>query len=160
MNPERWEQIEQLYHAALERAPFELESNYWFAQQYAASAYIEKGMFAEAVIAARKGREMYNASSRLISFLGYALAKSGRRAEARAELEGLLKLTTERYIPPYNIAMIYNGLGERDKTLAWLERGIEERDPRMTFLKVEPKWNNLRSEPRFQDLARRVGFTP
>ncbi len=137
---------------------FELEPNYWFAYQQVASAYIEKGMFAEAIVAARKGRESYDASSRLISFIGYALAKLGRRAEAQAELEGLLKLSTERYIPPYNIAMIYNGLGDTDKTLAWLEKGYQQRDTRMTFLKVEPKWNNLRDDSRFQDLLRRVGF--
>jgi hypothetical protein len=48
----------------------------------------------------------------------------------------------------------------RNETLAWLERGYREREPRMVFLKVEPKWNNLRDEPRFQDLLRRVGFKP
>ena len=73
-------------------------------------------------------------------------------------LEELLKLSTERYVPPYHIALIYNGLDERDETLAWLERGYEQRDPKMVFLKVEPKWNNLRDDPRFQDLLRRVGF--
>ena len=88
---------------------------------------------------------------------GFA-AKSGKQAEARAELEGLLKSSTERYVSPYSIAMIYNGLGERDETLAWLERGVEQRDPRMTFLKVEPKWNNLRDDPRFTDVLRRVGL--
>ena len=62
--------------------------------------------------------------------------------------------------PAINIAMIYNGLDQRDETLAWLERWVEQRNPRMTFLKVEPKWNNLRSDPRFQDLLRRVGFRP
>jgi predicted nucleic acid-binding protein len=88
------------------------------------------------------------------------LAKSGRRAEARAELEGLLKLSKERYVPPYNIAMVYNGLGKHEEARAWLERGYREREPRMVFLKVEPKWNNLRDDPRFQDVLRRVGFTP
>jgi hypothetical protein len=48
--------------------------------------------------------------------------------------------------------LIYNGLSEREETLKWLELGIEKRDPRMTFLKVEPKWNNLRSDVRFQEL--------
>ncbi len=138
----------------------ELDSNYWFIYPQAASAYIEKGMFPEAVVAARKGLGIYAGNSRLISFLAYALAKSGRRAEARAELAALLKLSAGRYVPPYNIAMIYNGLGERDETLAWLERGVEQREPRMISLKVEPKWNNLRADPRFRDLLRRVGFTP
>jgi hypothetical protein len=91
-------------------------------------------------------------------FLGYALAKSGKQAEARVELEALLKASNERYVPPYYIAMIYNGLDERDETLAWLERGFKKRDPRMVFLKVEAKWNNLRARPRFQGLMRRVGF--
>jgi hypothetical protein len=86
------------------------------------------------------------------------LAKSGKQAEARAELEGLLKLSTERYVSSYNIALIYNGLDERDETINWLERGYKERDPKMVFLKVEPKWNNLRDDPRFQDLLRRIGL--
>ena len=142
------------------RKTLNLEPNYWFARQYAASAYIEKGMYPEAIAEAREAREFPGVPTRPVSFLGYALAKSGRRAEARAELEGLLRLSKERYVPPYNIAMIYNGLDERDETLAWLERGYREREPRMVFLKVEPKWNNLRHDSRFQDLLRRVGFSP
>jgi eukaryotic-like serine/threonine-protein kinase len=137
----------------------ELDPNYWFAHQFRATALIEKGMYAEAVAAARKSLES-NFVTRTISFLAYALAKSGKRAEARAELEKLLKLSRESYVPPFNIALIYNGLGESDETLRWLERGIETRDPRMTFLKVEPKWNNLRDDARFQNLLRRMNFPP
>jgi len=73
-------------------------------------------------------------------------------------LEELLKRSAEHYVSSGNIALIYNGLDERDKTLQWLERGFEQRDVKMVFLKVEPKWNNLRSDSRFQDLVRRVGF--
>jgi len=54
--------------------------------------------------------------------------------------------------------MIYNGLGERDQTLAWLERALEHRDPRLTFLRVEPKWKEFHSEPRFKELMRRVNL--
>jgi hypothetical protein len=68
-------------------------------------------------------------------------------------------LSTKRYVSPFNIAMIYHGLGERDETLAWLERGYRQREPRMVFLKVEPKWATLRGEPQFQALLQRVGFT-
>lgn len=93
-----------------------------------------------------------------MGFLGYALAKSGKQAEARAVLAELLKASSERYVSAYNLAMIFNGLGERDKAFEWLERGFQQRDQRMVFLKVEPKWNNLRDDPRFQDLMRRVGF--
>ncbi|HZN10257.1 MAG TPA: protein kinase, partial [Blastocatellia bacterium] len=141
------------------RKTLQLEPNYWFARQYAASAYIEKGMYPEAIAEAREARGFPGVPTRPAAFLGYALAKSGRRAEARAELEGLLKLSKERYVPPYNIAMVYNGLGEREETLEWLERGYREQEPRMVFLKVAPNWNTLRDDPRFQDLLRRVGFT-
>ena len=138
---------------------FELDANYWLAHSLAASAYIEKGMYGEAVAEARKAKELSGASSIPASSLGYALAKSGRPAEARGLLGGLLKLSGERYVSPYHVALIYHALGERDETLAWLERGLEKRDPRMTSLKVEPKWNDLRTDPRFQNLLRRVGFT-
>jgi serine/threonine-protein kinase len=138
----------------------ELEPNYWFSRQYAASAYIDRGMFAEAIAEARHARQLSDASTRPTAFLAYALAQSGSVAEARAELERLLKLSRERYVSPYNVAMIYHGLGERDATFDWLERGFREREPRMVFLKSEPKWNGLRTDPRFQDLLRRVGFTP
>jgi len=138
---------------------FELDPRFWLAHLFASSAYIEKGMFAEAVAEARKARDFSGASTHPIAFLGYALAKSGKQGEARAELEGLLKLSTQRYVSSYNIALIYNGLDQRDETLDWLERAYKERDPKMVFLKVEPKWNNLGSDSRFQDLLRRVGFT-
>ncbi len=55
--------------------------------------------------------------------------------------------------------MVYNGLGETNPAFAWLERGFEQRDPKMTFLKVEPKWNNLRNDSRFLDLMRRMGLS-
>ena len=73
-------------------------------------------MFAEAVAEARRARELFDGSSQPIAFEGYALAKSGKQAEARAVLEQLLKLSTERHVTPYHIALVYNGLNERDKT--------------------------------------------
>jgi len=54
-----------------------------------------------------------------------------------------LKISTERYVPAYYIALIYNGLDDHDKTLDWLEGGFQQRDAHMPFLKVEPKWSNF-----------------
>ena len=140
---------------------FEMAPNFYFAHLFAASAYIEKGMFPEAIAEAQKARELSGpTNSHPMGFLGYALAKSGKQVEARAVLAELLKSASERYVSPYNIALIYNGLGEHDETFAWLERGYQQRDQRMVFLKVEPKWNNLRDDSRFQNLMRRVGFEP
>jgi DNA-binding winged helix-turn-helix (wHTH) protein/TolB-like protein len=137
----------------------EMEPNYFLARMYASSAYIDKGKYSEAVNEAHKAKGASGGiGTHSAAFLGYALAKSGREAEARYVLEGLLKSSAERYVSPYNVALVYNGLGKGDEALAWLERACAQRLPPMVFLKVEPKWNNLRPDPRFQDLLRRVGL--
>jgi DNA-binding winged helix-turn-helix (wHTH) protein/TolB-like protein/tetratricopeptide (TPR) repeat protein len=140
------------------RKTSELEPNFWMPHLFASNAYIEKEMYAEAVAEARLTRKLSPLQTTSIAYESYALAKSGRLTEARAGLNELLKLSTVRFVPPYHIALIYNGLGETDKSLEWLERGFEQRDPKMTFLKIDPKWNNLRNEPRFMDLMQRMKF--
>ena len=138
------------------RKTSELEPNFWMPHFIAASVYIEKGMFTEAIAESRKEYEL--SGGNVIPYGAYALAKSGRRDEARAVLHELLKLSTTKYVPSYNIAIIYRALDMRDEALSWLEKAYEQRDPKMTFLKVEPKWNNLRNEPRFIDLMKRMKF--
>jgi eukaryotic-like serine/threonine-protein kinase len=137
---------------------FELAPNFWMPHLFASSVYTEKGMYSEAVAEARKAKELSPVLTISVAFEGYALAKSGRRDEAQALLNELLKLSTTRPVPADHIALIYNGLGETEKSLDWLEKGYEQRDPKMAFLKVEPKWNNFRNEPRFIDLMRRMNF--
>ena len=78
--------------------------------------------------------------------------------EARAALDEMMRFSKERWVPPYNFALVYNALGENDKALDYLEKGFAEKDVRMVWLKVEPKWNNLRNEPRFIELMRRMNF--
>ncbi|HEX8250163.1 MAG TPA: tetratricopeptide repeat protein, partial [Pyrinomonadaceae bacterium] len=136
----------------------EMDSNFPLPHLFAASVYIEKGMYREAVAEARRARELNSGSSGPVAFLGYALAKSGKQAEARKLLDEMLKESAKQYLSPYHIALIYNALDERDETFVWLERGFEQRDIRMAFLKIEPKWNNLRSEPRFVSLLKRMNL--
>ena len=124
----------------------------------ASSAYIEKGMFAEAVIEAKKAGELSTAQTASIVFEGHALARMGRKDETRILLDKLLKLSKETSVPATHIALLYNALGENDEAFKWLDRGIEQRDPKMAFLKVQPRWNNLRGDPRFQEIMKRVGF--
>ncbi|MDQ3650580.1 MAG: winged helix-turn-helix domain-containing protein, partial [Acidobacteriota bacterium] len=137
----------------------DLAPNFWLSYLFISRVYTEKGMHAEAVAAAKKAGEI-TGNSQWEAYRAYALARWGKLKEARAVLKELLDLSVEHYVPPYNIALVYHGLGEREETLAWLEKGYEQRDVRMVFLKVEPKWNNLRDDSRFQELLRRVGFPP
>ena len=138
------------------RKTSELEPNFWMPHFVAASVYIEKGMFTEAIAESRKEYEL--SGGNVIPFGVYALAKSGRRDEAQAALQVLLKLSATKYVPPYNIALIYTALDMRDDALGWLETAYATRDPKMTALKVEPKWNSLRNEPRFIELMKRMNF--
>jgi DNA-binding winged helix-turn-helix (wHTH) protein/TolB-like protein/Flp pilus assembly protein TadD len=138
------------------RKVMKLEPNFALAHLFAASAYIEKGMFTEAIAESEKEHQLSGRNE--IPFGPYALAKSGKRDEARRALEVLLARSSNGYIACYNIALIYNALDERGKALDWLEKGYEARDPKMTFLKVEPKWRNLQNEPRFQELLQRMNF--
>ena len=138
------------------RKTSELEPNFWMPHYVAASVYIEKGMFAEAIAESRKEYEL--SGGNVIPFGAYALAKSGKRDEAHAALQDLLKLSATKYVPPYNIALIYTALDMRHDALGWLETAYATRDPKMTFLKVEPKWNSLRNEPRFIELMKRMKF--
>jgi tetratricopeptide (TPR) repeat protein len=135
----------------------ELDPNHWMVHLFLASGYIEKGMWDKAIEEGRKTVEI-NPHSRSFSYLGYALAKAGREREAREELDKIMTLGKERWISPYSTALLYNGLGDREQTISWLEKGLADRDPRMVFLKVEPKWNNLRNDSQFQKIMTGVGF--
>jgi DNA-binding winged helix-turn-helix (wHTH) protein/TolB-like protein/Tfp pilus assembly protein PilF len=135
----------------------DLNPNFWLSQIFISRVYTEKGMHPEAVAAARKAAEI-SGNSQSEAYRAYALARWGKSSEARAVLDGLLNLSQKQYVPPYNLAVAYNGLGEKRKALDYLEKGFTEKDLRMVFLKVEPFWDNLRAEPRFIDLMRRMNF--
>jgi serine/threonine-protein kinase len=147
------------YDEALDRLnkTIDLNPNFWLSHLFISRVYTEKGMHAEAVAAAKKAGEI-SGNSQSEAYRAYALARWGKLAEARAILDELLKLSSERYVPPYNFAIVYNGLGESEKALDYLEKAFAEKNVLMVFLKVEPKWNNLRNEQRFQDLMRRLNF--
>jgi Flp pilus assembly protein TadD len=112
-------------------------------------------MHSEAVEEAKKAAELSH-NSQSHAYRAYALAKWGKLSEAREVLNELLKLSTETYVPPYNIAVAYNAMGETEKALDYVEKGFSDRDVRMVFLKVEPQWDSLRSEPRFVDLIKQM----
>ena len=136
----------------------ELESNFFPAHLFASNGYIEKQMYTEAIAAASRARDLSGGSSEAIATIAYALALSGKRAEANAALNELKKRSVERYVPPYDLATAHHALAEREETFAMLERGLEQRDPKMIFLKFDPKWTSLRDDPRFKGLLRQVGF--
>lgn len=140
------------------QAVVDLDPNFWLSHHILSAAYIQRGLYSDAVREADEAKRLSPFQTHSLAFKGFALAKSGNSAEARKLLEELLTSSRERYVPPCNIAMLYAALGENEKALEYLEKAHTERDVRMVFLKVEPRLNNLRSEPRFIELMRRMNF--
>jgi tetratricopeptide (TPR) repeat protein len=118
--------------------------------------YAAKGQYAEAVAAYQKDIDLEGETPSTLCYLGYAYAKSGKRDEALAIL-GKLK-TTKEHVSPAELAILYVGLEDKEAALDALERAYEARDLQMQYLKVEPHYDALRTEARFQDLVRRVGL--
>ena len=92
--------------------------------------------------------------------LGLVYAVTGRRAEALEELRILAELAAEGYIPPLAFAEIHAGLGDKDEAFTWLDRAIKERDCHVVFLRSSPTFDELRADPRFEELLRRIGSEP
>ena len=93
-----------------------------------------------------------------IGALGHAYAVSGQRSQAQRVLDQLKELSKERYVSPSDIAMVHVGLDEKGQALEWLQKAFQERCWYLVLLKLDPRLDSLRSDPRFQDLGRRVGL--
>ena len=90
--------------------------------------------------------------------LGLAYAVSGRHPQALEELRILEGVANERYIPPTAFALIHGGLGNMDEAFRWMDRAVEQRDAFLTILVVSPTFDELRGDPRFNELVRRIGI--
>jgi DNA-binding winged helix-turn-helix (wHTH) protein/TolB-like protein/Flp pilus assembly protein TadD len=137
----------------------ELEPNFWIALLTLARVDIRQGKYAEAIAELNKARRTSGDNTQTISMIGHTWALAGHRAQAQAALDELKTLSTQRYVPPYNIAMVYNGLGEDNEALLWLERAVDSRDVLLApFIKADPSWSRLRANPRFAALLKRMNL--
>lgn len=122
-------------------------------------AYEQQGRFSEAIAESSQAYRL-NDNPQVLASLGHAYAASGQRAEAQKILAELQEIARRRYVSPYDIATICAGLGEKEQALAWLEKAYDDRSGWLAlWLKVDPKFDNLHSDPHFQDLLRRVRLT-
>jgi hypothetical protein len=92
-------------------------------------------------------------------YLGHALGVSGDRAEAQRVLDEMKDLSTRRYVPPESIAVVYVGLGDRDRAFQSFEKAYRERSMD-SWVYPDLRLDPIRSDPRFKDLMRRMGLSP
>jgi len=136
----------------------ELDSNFWATHLMLGKVYTAQRKYPEAIAEFTKARQLSGGNSESIGSIGYVEALAGDKEKAHAVLEELKALSSQRYIPPSNVGLVYNGLGDQSEALSSLERACDERDPRVTLLKVDPRWDSLRDNPRFVAILKRIGL--
>jgi eukaryotic-like serine/threonine-protein kinase len=144
------EAIEQL------KKTLELDSNFVGAHLWLGYAYAAKGQYEQAIAEYKEVMKLGEDKTSTKIYLGYSLAVSGKKNEALAILKEMQ--TTKEYVSPAELAVLYAGLGDKEQAFAALERAYAVHDFQLQYLKVEPSYDSLRSDPRFDDLVRRVGL--
>jgi tetratricopeptide (TPR) repeat protein len=118
----------------------------------------EEGKLDEAIAEFKIGLKMLPDNVAALTALGHAQAREGKKADAEKVIERLQELSKQQYVSPFQTAVVYAGMDERKLALDWLEKSRDERFNWLPFIKVDPVLKNLRSEPRFIELAKSLGL--
>ena len=139
------------------RRAIDLDASFFPTRFYLGLAYQQNGQFAEAVAELQQARALSNNNTLVTATLGGAFAAAGREDEARAILRELDEAAQRRYVPQTAVAAVHAGLGDENQALSCLEKANEKRCVWLLHaLTVDPRFDSLRGNPRFQDLVRSV----
>jgi eukaryotic-like serine/threonine-protein kinase len=140
------------------RKTIDMYPDYLIAHRRLGMSYGEKGMFDEAEAEFKKALALSEDDSETMSAMAYAYAASGRIEDARKILERLNAIAAETYVSPYSLARVHIGLDEIDEAFECLDKTYQERHGILTYLKVEPIFDRLRSDSRFAELLLKLGL--
>jgi serine/threonine protein kinase/tetratricopeptide (TPR) repeat protein len=148
------------YEEAIEqfRRTVELDPNYPVTYWILGLVLRKMGRYEMAVAEGEKGVKLSGGSPLMNAALAQTLAAAGRKKEAIRILDELMELAKQKYVASYFFAGIYVGLGEEDRAMEYLEKSYEEHSHWLMYLHMDPSMDGLRSNPRLQDLLRRVGL--
>ena len=132
----------------------ELDPNYFWTHFVLGIAYLQKGEYGKATAALDRG----NVPPFRDGHLGYAYAVSGQPEKARKLIEELQAGYHPEHQVPYHLAMIYFGLGENDQAFEWLDKACEQRSTQLWWIKTIPVLDSVRTDPRFQNILRRMNL--
>jgi TolB-like protein/Flp pilus assembly protein TadD len=136
----------------------DLDPNYPRAHEYLGLGYLKQGRHPEAIAELQKAVQLSERERRPLRDLGYGYAISGKHAEALAVLKELESKYEKHEAIAQDLAAVYAGLGEKDRAFAWLEKDFQVRSGLLAWTRWTPAFESLRSDPRFTDLLRRMGF--
>ena len=120
--------------------------------------YEQQGKYEEAIAQFQKTIESSGRGANTIASLGHVFGLAARPVEAQKILLELKERSKQRYVSSYQFALVELGVGRTDQAIRELEAAFEERSTLLTYLKMDPRFDPLRSDPRFQDLLRRIGL--
>jgi eukaryotic-like serine/threonine-protein kinase len=123
-----------------------------------AMVYQQKGMYDEAIKFYEKAISGSGRTPNVLVVLAYAYATSGRKAEATKIANELAVNGRQQYVSPFDLAILYTGLGDKDRAIEQLNKAFEDRAGWIIYLKVEPLFDPLRADARFADLERRLNL--
>jgi serine/threonine-protein kinase len=146
------EAVEQL------KKTVELDPNFILGHYRLGQAYAEKQMYKESIDEFNKLLDLPDGKATGLMGLAYVYALAGRRQEADKSFHELLELSKQRFVSPGQIGIIYIALGEKDKAFEWLEEARKVYDLNLMRMKVERRFDPLRSDPRFDALVKRIGI--
>jgi TolB-like protein/DNA-binding winged helix-turn-helix (wHTH) protein/Tfp pilus assembly protein PilF len=139
----------------------ELDPNYVVAYYFRGVSYLKKSMYKEGMREFEKGVAISPDDTVVLTGLGYGYAVTGKRAEAQKVLDKLNRLSKQQYVSAVWRAKIYAGLEDKDEAFEWLEKAYEDRSiVSVGYIKTNPMFDPLRSDPRFADLLRRTNLQP
>ena len=136
----------------------EMDANFARAHYELGLVLEEEGKLDEAIAEFRLGLKSFPDNVAALTALGHAQALAGRRADAEKVIARLQELSKQQYVSPFQTAVVYAGLDERQLALDWLEKSRQERFNWLPFIKVDPVFKNLRSEARFVELSKNLGL--
>ena len=140
------------------RSALDLDSRFFWSHLWIGQVKARQRQYAEAVVEIERALERTNRNTRVLATLGNAFGLAGRTADAQQILGELRARAKQEYVSAYYLALVYAGLGMRDRAFEHLDRAIEERQPYLILLNVEPPFLSLHSDARFQDVLRRIGI--
>jgi tetratricopeptide (TPR) repeat protein len=148
----RFDQAERNCRQAIKLDPND-EGAYWILGQVQAQQHNYK----EAIASFEKAVALNNSNLRYLADLGYARARAGEKNRALEIIAQLKKSPAS--LAPYSIAEIFVGLGDKDQAFVWLDKAFEERFPFLSDFRVTPQFDELRSDPRYSELAKRMNLS-
>ncbi|HSE20266.1 MAG TPA: tetratricopeptide repeat protein, partial [Pyrinomonadaceae bacterium] len=135
-----------------------MKKDFPLAHLWLGRSYQQLGRYDEALAEFRQIQDAFHGWPVSIAALGFVNAISNHKLEAEKALRELENLSKQKYVSAYAVALVYAGLGNKDQAFQWLNKAFDERSHWLVWLKLDPRWDGLRGDSRFDDLVKRMHF--